>query len=165
MNDTFCEHIVQRKTGPKDMVIRILSIVIVCVLLMSSMIFGAIMNFLAIGFGIFAVLWIFPKLKVEYEYSLLNHDLNVDIIYNQAKRKHLMSIDLKEAELIAPNTSHRLDSYRNSVIKDYSTRNDADVTYAIMCNISGQATRVLFTPDEEMINRMVSFLPRTFYRD
>ncbi|MDD3362240.1 MAG: DUF6106 family protein [Hespellia sp.] len=165
MNDTFCEHIVQRKTRPTDIAIKVLSIAAIVVLALSSVILGFLMIFVAFIFGTIAVLFIFPKLKVEYEYSLLNHDLNVDVIYNRAKRKHLLSIDLKEAEMIAPRTSHRLDAYHDLVMKDYSTADENATPYAVMCNISQQMNCILFNPDKEMLSRMESFLPRTLYRD
>lgn len=34
-----------------------------------------------------AFYFIFPKLNVEYEYMILNHDLQIDAIYNKSKRK------------------------------------------------------------------------------
>lgn len=165
MNDTFCEHIVQRKTKPADVAIRVLLIAVIAVLALSSFVLGFVMFFIAFILGAVAVLFIFPRLKVEYEYSLLNHDLNVDVIYNRAKRKHLLSIDLKEAEIIAPRTSHRLDSYHDLVVKDYSTADESATPFAVMCNISQRMNCILFNPDKEMLSRMESFLPRTLYKD
>ena len=46
--------------------------------------------------------FIFPKLNVEYEYMILNHDLQIDAIYNKSKRKHMLSFDIQSAEIIAP---------------------------------------------------------------
>ncbi|MDD3402169.1 MAG: DUF6106 family protein [Hespellia sp.] len=165
MNDTFCEQIVQRKTKPSDIAIKVLSIAVIVVLALSSVFFGFLMFFVAVIFGIIAVLLIFPRLKVEYEYSLLNHELNVDVIYNRAKRKHLISVDLKEVEVIAPRTSHQLDSYHDFVTKDYSMADASQTPYAVMCTISQQMNCILFNPDEDMVNRMASFLPRTLHRD
>lgn len=165
MNDTFCEQIVQRKTKPTDVAIKVLSIVAIVVLVLSSAVLGLLMWLVAIIFGMVAVMFIFPRLNVEYEYSLLNHELNIDVIYNRAKRKHLLSVDLKEAEAIAPRSSHQLDSYHDFVMKDYSTADASETPYAIMCSVSQQMNCILFNPNEEMLDRMAAFLPRTLYRD
>ena len=33
---------------------------------------------------------------------ILNHDLQIDAIYNKSKRKHMLSFDIQSAEIIAP---------------------------------------------------------------
>lgn len=165
MNDTFYEHIVQRKVKMSDILIKVLLIVVTVVLAVSSMFFGMVMIFAAVAFGLLAKFLIMPRLNVEFEYALLNHELNIDKIYNREKRKNLFSIDLKDAEVIAPMNSHRLDSYHSFVKKDCSMADDSQTPYAVMCNISGQMNCILINPDEHMLDMMQTFLPRTMFRD
>ena len=40
---------------------------------------------IAVILAVVAYYFIFPKLNVEYEYIILNHDLQIDAIYNKAK--------------------------------------------------------------------------------
>lgn len=45
-------------------------------------------------------LWRF--VNVEYEYTILGSEMDVDVIYGQKQRKSLCSLDLKQATKIAP---------------------------------------------------------------
>ena len=49
---------------------------------------GSLAVLVTILLGVLIYYFVFPKLDVEYEYTLLNHDLEIDAIYsNQKKRK------------------------------------------------------------------------------
>lgn len=165
MNDAFHEQLVQKKSRPTDGLIRILVLIIIVLLIMATPFVGMISTMLGIVLGAVAYYFIFPRLQIEYEYSLLNTDLDIDIIYNKAKRKRLMSLDLKNAEVIAPRTSHRLDSYRSTKTLDYSAGDTAKTPYCIMISIDQAMTAVLIQPDSTIISRLESFLPRTFFKD
>ena len=92
--------------------------------------------------------------------------MNIDVIYNQLKRKHLLVLDLKEAEVIAPKNSHYLDSYQAGYkTLDYSAGNPEEQPYAIMMVIDRVMTCILIQPDAKMLDHMASFLPRTLHRD
>mgnify|MGYP000659420879 CR=1 FL=1 len=47
-----------------------------------------------------AFYFIFQSFNVEYEYMILNHDLQIDAIYNKSKRKHMLSFDIQSAEIM-----------------------------------------------------------------
>ena len=103
MNDALYELIVARKPKPYDLVIRILVILLIIAVAIGGMPFIGMTSFLlAVLIAILAYYFIFPRLSVEYEYTLLNHDMQIDVIYNKAKRKSLMNIDIQGAEIIAP---------------------------------------------------------------
>ena len=91
MNDALCEHIVARKSKPMDFVIRILIIVVIVAIAIGGMLFLGFFAFaLAAIIALLAYYFAFPLLNVEYEYSLLNHDLEIDAIYSKEKRKSKM---------------------------------------------------------------------------
>lgn len=165
MNDTLYEQLVERKPGLFNYIARILIIAALVLLFVSAFLFGFIMTIICLILGILCWKFVLPRFHVEYEYALLNHELSIDVIYKKEKRKNLLSIDLKEAQLIAPRVSSRLDSFQNYKVKDCSTADASSTPYAIMCPIQQQMTCVLFNPDEEMLARIESFLPRTIYRD
>ena len=88
MNDALYEQIVARRPKPYDMAVRILVIlVIVAVAIFGMPLIGFFSFFIAVIIAMIAYYFIFPRLNVEYEYSLLNHDMQIDVIYNKAKRK------------------------------------------------------------------------------
>ena len=88
MNDALCEHIVARKSKPMDFIIRILIIVVIVAVAIVGLPFLGFFAFaLAAILALLAYYFAFPLLNVEYEYSLLNHDLDIDAIYSKEKRK------------------------------------------------------------------------------
>ena len=125
-----------------DLVIRILCIAALVVVLCGGMLFiGSLAVLVTILLGVLMYYFVFPKLDVEYEYTLLNHDLEIDAIYSKSKRKKLMTLDIQQAEIIAPKNSHRLDSVHADKTKDFSA-GTGEGTYAIVIPRSGIAFTV-----------------------
>ena len=103
MNDALYELIVARKPKPYDLAVRILVILLIAAVVIIGMPFIGILSFvIAVILAMLAYYFVFPRLSVEYEYILLNHDLQIDVIYNRAKRKSLRTFDIQGAEIIAP---------------------------------------------------------------
>lgn len=97
MNDALYEQLVTRKSRPMDLVIRILCIAALVVVLCGGMLFiGSLAVLVTILLGVLIYYFVFPKLDVEYEYTLLNHDLEIDAIYSKSKRKKLMTLDIQQ---------------------------------------------------------------------
>ena len=156
MNDALCEHIVARKSKPMDFIIRILIIVVIVAVAIVGL--PAILALLAYYFA-------FPLLNVEYEYSLLNHDLDIDAIYSKEKRKSKMNLDIQNAEIIAPKGSHRLDSYHPEATCDFSSGNANAKIFAIMIPINQKMTCVYIEPDENMIEHMKQWMGMKMFVD
>ena len=96
MNDAFYEQLVARKSRPLDTVIRILIIAALALILVFSMMFiGFLGVIITVVLAFLAYYFVFPKLSVEYEYTLLNHDMEVDAIYSKSKRKKLLTFDIQ----------------------------------------------------------------------
>lgn len=166
MNDAFYEHFVARKSGFTNILKRILLIVGVFFLtfLLSNIIgiFAFTLGLLGIILVIFLV---FPYFKVEYEYSLLNHDLDISAIYSQEKRKKKAELDLQKAEIIAPTGSPRLSHYNPVKTLDFSSGNKDAKTYSIMTSINDTLTNIIIEPDEAMLSHMRSWMGSKMYFD
>lgn len=166
MNDAYYEQLISRKSKPIDYVIRFLVVfVIIAVAFFGMPFIGFLAIFVAVLLGVLAYYFVLPKLNVEYEYVLLNHDMDVDAIYSQSKRKRVLSFDIKEAEIVAPVNSHRLQSYNPVKTYNFSSNRANANTYAIMLNQGGQMNRILIDPDEAMLNHMENWLGMKLYRD
>ena len=112
MNDALYELLVARRPKPYDLPVRILVILLIVAVIFFGMPFlGFLAVFIAVLIALAAYYLIFPRLSVEFEYTLLNHDMQIDAIYNRAKRKSRMNFDIQNAEIIAPKKSPRLNSY------------------------------------------------------
>lgn len=166
MNDAFYEHFVAKKSGVSSILKRILLIVgIFFLTVLLSNVIGVFAFTLGLLGIILVVFLVFPYLKVEYEYSLLNHDLDISAIYNQEKRKKKAELDLQKAEIIAPTASPRLAHYNPVKTMDFSSGNKNAKTYSIMTSINDNLTNIIIEPDEAMLSHMRSWMGSKMYLD
>ena len=99
--DIFYEQMIKREKNLSDklkitggLVLAILlTAVIIFLLLIGQSIFG--LNF----FLIFCIWWFYVKFlgsyNMEYEYTITNHELDIDTIKGKDRRKHITTINLK----------------------------------------------------------------------
>lgn len=166
MNDAYYEQLVSRKAKPIDFVIRFLVIfLIVAVLFFGFPFIGMLAVMVAVILGILAFYFVFPKLNVEYEYVILNHDMDVDAIYSQSKRKRLLSFDIQQAEIVAPAASPRLNAYKPEKTYDFSSGSTDAAPYAVMISLDQKLVRILLEPDAKMFEHMQNWLGIKLYRD
>ena len=115
--------------------------------------------------AILAFYFIFPSLNVEYEYMLLNHDLQIDVIYNRERRKKLKSFDIQTSEIIAPKGSPRLNSFKPDKVYDDSSGNPSAKVYAIMSSLDQNNACVYIEPDDKMLDHMKHWMGSKLYQD
>lgn len=166
MNDALYEQLVARKSSPKDNMIRIGIIVFTAsVLIIATSLIGFLGVMLAVILAFLDYYFIFPKLNVEYEYTLLNHDLQIDTIYNQAKRKKQISFDIQHAEIIAPNDSRHLNSKRADKTLDFSSHRSTAKKYSIFIPLEQKNMCIIIEPDDKMLTHMKSWMGSKFFID
>ena len=79
MNDALYEQLVPRKQKTSGILISILIIVLaVAVAVLGMPLVGFLSFLIAVLILMIAFYFIFPKLNVEYEYMILNHDLQIE---------------------------------------------------------------------------------------
>lgn len=166
MNDAFYEQLVARKSRPTDIAIRIGIIALLAAILLVTMpILGFLGILITVILAFLAYYFVFPKLNVEYEYTLLNHDMQVDAIYSKAKRKKLLTFDIQQAEIIAPKGSPRLNSSHPNKTYDFSSGDANAKAYAIMIPLDQKNTCILIEPDETMIRHIKGWMGSKFFMD
>lgn len=166
MNDAFYEQLVPRKSRPADTAIRILIIALLAIFLIFGMlILGIIGVVITIALACLAYYFVFPKLNVEYEYTLLNHDLQIDAIYNKSKRKKITAFDIQQAEIIAPKNSSHLRSSNPQKTLDFSSQDANAKTYAVMISMDQKNTCIIIEPDATMLKHIKSWMGSKFYMD
>lgn len=166
MNDAYYEQLVARKSKPIDMAIRVFTIFFIGAIAVLGMPFiGFLAVFVAVLLGILAYYFVFPRLNVEYEYVLLNHDMDVDAIYSQSKRKRQLSFDIRQAEIMAPSGSPRLNSYKPEKTYDFSSGNTDSKTYSFMIPMDQKLICIIIEPDETMFRHIQGWMGVKLYRD
>lgn len=162
MGDTYAEAGVSRLPNTKTYTIKFciiaLTVASVYVTAAYSMAFFTFILVCIIAIGL-----VFPRLNIDYEYIYCDGQIDFDRISGKAKRKRMLRIDLEQVEVVAPVGSDAVASYKNNTsfkTKNFSSlRKDAKV-YEVYY-VSGESRlRILFEPNEKMLNCMKHKAPR-----
>ena len=163
MNDALYEQLISRRPKAYDLPVRILVILVIVAVAVLGMPFVGFLSFvIAVILAVVAYYFIFPKLN---EYMILNHDLQIDAIYNKAKRKRLKNLDIQGAEIIAPKGSPRLNSYKPDKVYDYTSGNPSARAYAIMMPMDQKNVCIYIEPDTKMIDHMKQWMGMKMFQD
>jgi len=159
--ETYAEAGVKQKGTAKTMGIRIGLIA----LLLISMPLSQLASFLYIVpvLVLLVVIYIFPKLNLEYEYIYVDGQIDFDRIMGGAKRKTVLRIDMEDVELVAPSESDELLAYNhreNMITKNFSSLQPDSKTYTLIHSAEGKTTRVIFEPSVKMVECMKGKAPR-----
>ena len=121
MGDVFIEVLVKRNRKATDTLMKTLLIAFVVVLFAGGILFIPLLLPLGLIVGMVEWFFILPRFDVEYEYSFVNGEIDIDVIYSKEKRKHLESIDVDTFECVAIYGSHELDRFQHDfAVVDYS---------------------------------------------
>lgn len=160
MNEAYVEWMVKRKTPGYAILVRaaVIFLILIGVILSAALPFGFIFLFLAVGVAYV----VFPMLKVEYEYLVVNEQLSIDKIMGQTRRKKQWEGTLDEIEIIAPVGSTKLkDAERqNQKVLDYSSHMPNAKVYGMIHSKDGENVKVLFEPNEKIIKHLWLRAPR-----
>ena len=156
---SYAEAGVKKKDTFGTIMARILMIALAVLLFLSAFIISWMMILATVLICIDILL--IPLLKTEYEYIFCDGQLDFDRINGGARRKHILRIEMEEVELVAPQNSHALDSYRgNGTVKDFSSGQKNGRVYVIIMNRNGSLVKILFEPSEKMLACMKTKAPR-----
>ncbi len=160
-NQLYAEAGVKRKNDTKSMLLRGLMVLAIIV----GILFMLIGSYFAIAGVILiaAMIFLFPKLNMEYEYVFVDGQIDFDRITGGSRRKTILRVDLEQAEIIAPEGSHALDSYNNNTQlekKDFSSGDKNIKAYVIIVNKNEKRYRIAFEPSEKMLSMIKQKYPR-----
>lgn len=152
--DIFYEFIVKRKNTLKDILI------IMGAYFLAFFISFILLGYLTTPFGSFVlliivILWyltikLVKSRYIEYEYALTNNELDIDKIMGKQRRKHIMTVNLKEIEILAPITAYEFQN-KNNISKTYDFSGIcSNEEYFIDFNTPEGKTRIIFNPTQNM---------------
>ena len=99
-------------------------------------------------------LWCRSNLEVEFDYILVNMELFLDKVILSKKRKHLMTLQLKDVLIVAPKGSDALDNYYHLPLVDISSGDPNRPCYIIVCVYHGEQRRLQLELTQEMLRAM-----------
>jgi len=124
--------------------------------------------FIVLGILLFvATYFIFQELDLEYEYLYVNGELTVDKIMGKSSRKQCINITLDQVEVVAPVKSFHLSEYNNkkTAVLDYSSGRADAVLYEMYFKGKKGLTKLIFEPNDKMLEGMRMLSPRKVFFD
>lgn len=162
MSDLYSEWMIKRKRPVWASFAKggLMTVTVLCILLSFT---GVLWYMLLIGAGVgYLTYRLSLEWDLEFEYTFVNGELDIDKIMGKSKRKRCVVVDLECTEIVAPVNSHALDSFKNNKCKEYdfSSHMPEAKPYVIYATVKNEMSRILFEPNERMINDMRNVAPR-----
>ena len=167
MSDLYSELLVKKKQTGKDLVVKYGLNALTVILHIGRVILNGHLQDTAIALGV-ACYFVIPKTDLEYEYLFVNGELDIDMIMSKSKRKRVKSLQLAEADLVAPLNSHRMDYYNGNQkmkIMDFSSGIEDHKRYAMITRDSGETCKVILELDDALANTMKNSAPSKVFLD
>ena len=162
MGDVFNEQIVKRHGTLLDSVKRAgIAAAVAVIFLISFMFLGAFAVFVG-AIAVFGGMYLMSFLNVEYEYVYTNGELDIDVIYNRARRKRLFSTLVKDFEIMAhveDKTHMGAFGSAQETINCHSGEIGPN-TYAFLATIKGKKAKVIFEPNDKLLKAISTTLSR-----
>ena len=154
MSDFYTEQLIKKQTTGKDRMIKILLILltVVSVLIIFIFPFGIILPVALIALDVF----MFQRMDVEYEYLFVNGDLDIDKIMHKARRKRVCSVNINDVEIAR--------QYQRAKTQDYTSASGSKNVYALVVNEKGVLKKILFEPNDTIVEGFFLMAPRKVVR-
>lgn len=164
MSDSYKEILVKKKMSAGNKLLKGVMITLtVLLVVVGFVIWPLLIAGVVLGVVSFFVV---PKLDVEYEYLYVNGELDIDAIYSKQKRKKIGSYDMVNLEVLAPEKSHELDSFRNKPgmkMKDFTSGDPQVKSYILVMNQEKGQEMIKVELDESILTDIRRIAPRKVY--
>ena len=166
MNESYKELLVKKDRGAKETLTRVVCVVPTVLLGLLTLLTGNIICFiLVIALGVLDY-FVFQWTDLEYEYLYLDKEISVDKIMAKTRRKRVATVSVEKIEIMAPEKSHQLDSYRNRQTKvmDLSTGHDLPGQKLYWIFYEGNQ-KILMNLTEDFAKTVKGIAPRKVFTD
>lgn len=156
MEQSYAEANAKKKTTGAVVALKVILIVLVVLVFLATILSGIRLLVLFGVAAVFALIWYWPRFKVEWEYVFCDGQLDFDMIQGGERRKNILRIEIEDADVVAPVDSHRLDGYRHLEVRDYSSMKEGAPIYGIATRLPEKEDKVLilFEPTSRMVELM-----------
>ena len=155
MSDLYSELLVKKEPTAKDSIVKYGMIVLTVLAVGAGLFISPILLLVAVALGV-ASYFVIPRTDLEYEYLFVNGEFDIDMVMSKSKRKKVMSMNLREADLVAPLDSHRM---------DYSSGNQQHRRFAVIIKSGGENCKIIIEPDEQMAQAIKNSAPSKVFLD
>ena len=163
MSEFFTEHLVKRPANGTTMLKKVGLVVATVVISFLLMMFIPSFAFLLIAGLIALDVFLFGKMNLEFEYIYYNGDMDIDKIMNMQSRKRVFSTNIKEIDIVAPKGSPEMMTFQRLKVLDFSSQVPENRIYEMVTSYKGEKVRVLFEPNDVILNGMKYLAPRKVF--
>ncbi len=167
--DGFIEQVVKRVNKPKNLIIKILSVLILFLVpvICTILAYRVTPYLIYVGFflfliGIYIVWYVFSCQRVEYEYSVVGDEIDIARVVSKRKRKRVCKVKISELD--------KLDKGEKSIegmrfSKTYIAAGDIDKAqdnyYAVFNSAALGRCLIIFSPNEKILLGMKPHLNKS----
>ncbi len=161
--DVFVEQMVVKPQKGKDIALKVLIAAAAVILSAICVLFLYIMSLIFIMGIAYAAYYLISGLDCEYEYIVTNGEIDIDKIAGKRKRTRLITADAKKFTAFGKlENAGKLAS--NATIVD-AADGSGSAFYADFVHSKLGETRLIFSPNEKVLEAVKPFIPRTIKRD
>ena len=164
--EVFNEQVVKRANKPKNLIIKILSVLILIMIPIVFSVLAFVVTaymfyiglFLFMG-GIYVVWYIFTSQRVEFEYSVMGDELEIAKVISLRKRKRVCKVPIREIEKLEKGEKS-VDGMRftKSFIATRDIDADDENYYAVFNSAAYGKCLLIFSPNEQILEGMKRYL-------
>ncbi len=168
MDNTRVEQLISRKNTAIVYIARAMAVMAALFIILLGLWALGFLGLIVGFFAIYGVLFMFKSTEVEYEYLLVNNELSIDVVYGKERRKHLVSYDVREAEIFAPIESDRVHNYLHNdkiIGKNFTSGTGEAKVYTLVINSNANMYKVFIEPNEKLFEGIRSYIPRKTYTE
>lgn len=165
--DTYTEQLVAKQTDLSDLLKKIgiiaggiaviLALLFVTMFIMHAAIIAVCGATAACGVA-YGTYWLLKNQNVEYEYTVTNGSIDIDKIIARQKRVSLISVDVKDFTDFG-NYSSANNNFSGTTVM--AAGGDEAAYFADFNSEQYGETRLVFSPNEKVMNCIKPYLPRT----
>ena len=166
MNESYKELLVKRNRGIKETLLRFACVTPTVFVGLLTLLTGNIICFLiTFALGVLDY-FVFQWTDIEFEYLYLDKEISVDKIMAKTRRKRVTTISVEKIEIMAPEKSHQIDSYRNRQTKvtDISAGHDLPDQKLYWIFYEGNQ-KILMNLTEDFARTVKGIAPRKVFTD
>jgi hypothetical protein len=162
MDDSFHEIIVKARHSGRDTLkmagLTAAGLILIILTLYFSPYLGGLVLLILIGilYGLYYLLRSFSR---EYEYTITNGDLDIDLIIARSRRRRIFSGAARTFASMEPLAGgSRLPAAQGQLL-DCRARQERGTDYLIRAEYKGKPVTVLFSPDETIVTQLRRYNP------
>lgn len=157
-NDVFVEQLVKHKLRLKNILIKVLAIVVTVFITLTVWLIAPTYSYIIFTAAVLLAYVVFRSQDYEFEYIYTNGELDVDRIVAQRRRKRVMSTDCRSINVMAPEkpeNEHLVRKYDIVRTVDYSSSPKSEGRwFFVFTGGSGAQVKVIFEPGKRLLEAM-----------